>query len=197
MKREAPSRTYNMDARRAAAEATRERILDAAAASFVSGWFDEVTIQSVATDAGVSGQTVLNHFGDKESLFAAASERLGEQIFSRRYVAAPGDVDAAVDALANDYELTGDGVIRHLAVEERVPSIKPLLDRGRAGHRQWVEEMFGRPDLVLELIVATDVYAWKLLRRDQGLSREATADSIRRTVKALLALPPTAEETDR
>jgi AcrR family transcriptional regulator len=191
------TRTYKMDARRAAAEATRERILQAATASFVNGWFDQVTIQSVASDAGVSGQTVLNHFGDKESLFAAASERLGEQIVSRRYVAEPGDVDAAVDALAHDYELTGDGVIRGLAVEERVPSIKPLMDKGRAGHRQWVEQMFGRPDLVLELIVATDVYSWKLLRRDQGLSQEETANSIRRTVKALLALPPTAEGNDR
>jgi len=186
-----------MDARRAAAEATRERILAAATDAFVNGWFDEVTIQSVAQDAGVSGQTVLNHFGDKESLFAAASERLGEQIVSRRYVAEPGDVDAAIDALAHDYELTGDGAIRGLAVEERIASIKPLMDKGRAGHRQWVERMFGRPDLVLELIVATDVYAWKLLRRDQGLSREETAHSIRKTVKALLALPPTAEGTDR
>jgi len=88
-------------------------------------------------------------------------------------------------------------VIRLLATEERVPAIRPVLAKGRAGHRQWVEEMFERPDLVLELILATDVYAWKLFRRDQGLTRDQTADSIGKTVKALLALPPKSEGTDR
>jgi AcrR family transcriptional regulator len=189
------TRTYNMDSRRAAAEATRNRILDTAADAFVTGWFDEVTIQSIARDAGVSGQTVLNHFGDKESLFAEAAQRLSEEIWARRGVAAPGDVAGLVDGLVTDYEVTGDGVIRALALEERVESIRPLLARGRAFHREWVERSFGRPELTPELIVATDVYAWKLLRRDQGLSRDATRDAIRRMVLALLALDPEDEES--
>ncbi len=46
--------------------------------------------------------------------------------------------------------------------------------------------MFGAPELVPELIVATDVYTWKLLRRDQGLSREQTAAAIRHMVQAIL-----------
>jgi AcrR family transcriptional regulator len=188
------TRAYKMDARRAAAEATRERILDAAHRAFLNAWYDEVTIQSVAKDAGVSGQTVLNHFGDKESLFAEASKRFETEVRSVRWNVTPGDVDSIVDALIADYEVTGDGVIRALAIEERVPSLQPLLAKGRAGHREWVEDMFARPDLVRELIAATDVYAWKLLRRDQGLTKKHTADSIRKTVKALLALP---KGTDR
>ncbi len=186
-----------MAARRAAAEATRSRILDAAAEAFLTRWFDEVTIQGIAADAGVSGQTVLNHFGDKKSLFAEAANRLSEQVWSRRGTAAPGDVDAAIAALVHDYEVMGDPTIRGLALEERVDAIKPLLERGRAGHRQWVEEMFGRPDLVRELIVATDAYTWKLLRRDQGLSQEATRDAMRRIVLALLALDTDTEESHR
>jgi AcrR family transcriptional regulator len=154
-----------------------------------------VTIQGVARDAGVSGQTVLNHFGDKESLFAQASNRLTEQVWSRRGGIAPGDVDAAIDALAHDYEVMGDATIRGLALEERVDAIKPLIARGRAAHRQWVEQTFGRPDIVRELVVATDVYTWKLLRRDQGLSQERTRDAIRRIVRALLALDPHSEES--
>jgi AcrR family transcriptional regulator len=189
------TRTYNMDARRAAADATRARILEAAGEAFLTRWFDEVTIQSVARDAGVSGQTVLNHFGDKQTLFAEAAARLGEQIWSRRGAAAPGDVDAALDALVRDYEVTGDATIRGLALEERVETIQPLLKQGRAGHRQWVEETFGRPDLTAELIVATDAYTWKLLRRDQGLSLEDTRDAMRRIVLALLASDPDAEES--
>ena len=183
------SRSYTMDARRAAAEATRERIRDAAAELFMTRWFDEVTINSVATAAGVSGQTVLNHFGDKESLFAEAADRFEIDVRARR-ASEPGDVDGAIAALVRDYEASGDAVIRGLAIEEKVDAIKPLLARGRDGHRSWVEETFDRPDLLPELIVATDVYTWKLLRRDQGLSEEATRDSMTRIVRALLETTP-------
>jgi hypothetical protein len=77
-----------------------------------------------------------------------------------------------------------------LALEERVQSAGPILAQGRAYHRAWVERMFGRPDRVPELIVATDVYTWKLLRRDQGLSRDATCESMTRMVRALLETKP-------
>jgi hypothetical protein len=46
--------------------------------------------------------------------------------------------------------------------------------------------MFQAPELVPELVVATDVYTWKLLRRDQGLTRDETFASILKIVEALL-----------
>ena len=49
------TRTYKMDARRAAAEATRDRILDVARQAFLDSWYDEVTIGGIAKAAGVSG----------------------------------------------------------------------------------------------------------------------------------------------
>jgi AcrR family transcriptional regulator len=179
-------RAYSMELRAAAAEATRERILEAAADSFLEHWYDDVTIASVAKRAGVSGQTVLNHFGGKEALFTAAHERLGAEIVERRYRPEPGDVRGAVEALVEDYEVSGDAVVRFLALEERVPSLTPVLEAGRRGHREWVETMFQAPDLTAELVVATDVYTWKLLRRDQGLSRDETVASILKIVEALL-----------
>ena len=91
-----------------------------------------------------------------------------------------------VEALVEDYEITGDSVVRLLALEEKVPSLSRCSRRGREGHRRWLEKMFGAPELVPELIVATDVYTWKLLRRDQGLSREETAAAMLRIVQALL-----------
>ena len=177
---------YSMELRAAAAEATTARILSAAAGSFLEGWYDDVTIAAIAERAGVSGQTVINHFGSKEDLATAAYEHLGKEITLRRYVPEPGDLHGALDALVEDYEITGDAVIRMLALEEKVPTLAPMLSHGREGHRRWVEEMFLAPELVPELVVATDVYTWKLLRRDQGLSREETLAAMLRIVQALL-----------
>ena len=179
-------RAYSMELRAAAAEATSERILGAAMAAFLEHWYDDVTIASVAKRAGVSGQTVLNHFQSKEGLFTAVHQRFGEEISARRYRPEPGDLRGAVEALVEDYELTGDAVVRFLALEEKVPSLGPVLALGRMGHREWVETMFRAPELVPELVVATDVYTWKLLRRDQGLSRDETVASILKIVEALL-----------
>jgi AcrR family transcriptional regulator len=180
------AKRYNMELRAAAADATHERILVAAQEASLERWYDEVTLAEVARRAGVSGQTVINHFGGKDQLFAAAHERLGQELVERRYSAEPGDVPGIVDALLDDYEVTGDSVVRLLALEEKVPALRPMIELGRKGHREWVETMFQAPGLVPELIVATDVYSWKLLRRDQGLSREETAAAIRHIVQAIL-----------
>jgi AcrR family transcriptional regulator len=177
---------YSMELRAAAAEATRERILGAAADLFLERWYDDITIATVAGRAGVSGQTVINHFGGKDQLATATFDFLGGQMVQRRYTPEPGDVEGAIGALVADYDITGDAVIRMLALEEKVPTLAPLLARGRQSHREWVQTMFRAPELVAELVVATDVYTWKLLRRDQGLSRKDTTAAMRRIVEALL-----------
>ena len=180
-------RAYSMELRAAAAEATRERILVAAADAFLEHWYDDVTIASVAKRAGVSGQTVINHFGEQgAALHRRPRAARGGAVVERRYPPEPGDVRGAVEALVEDYEITGDAVVRFLALEEKVPSLGPLLAAGRKGHREWVEAMFRAPELMPELVVATDVYTWKLLRRDQGLSRDETFASILKIVEALL-----------
>jgi AcrR family transcriptional regulator len=180
-----------MATRAAAAEATRSAILDAASGLFLDGWYDEVTLAGIARAAGVSGQTVLNHFGGKEQVFGAAIDRMSEGVQARRNAVTPGDVAGALSVLLDDYEETGDAVFRLLAVEERLPAVRPALARGREGHRDWVERIFGRPDRVGELIAATDVFTWKLLRRDQSRSREETERIMRGLVEAVLAYDPT------
>lgn len=54
--------------------AKREAILEAAKRLFVQLGFDAVSMDQIAAAAGVSKLTVYSHFGDKESLFAAAVE---------------------------------------------------------------------------------------------------------------------------
>ena len=180
------TKRYSMELRAAAAEATRERIVTAAHELFLERWYDDVTLAVIAKRAGVSGQTVINHFGGKEPLFNVVQERFGRDVVGRRYSAPPGDVDRIVEVLVDDYEITGDAVIRLLALEEKVPSVAPRLAVGRKSHREWVDAMFGAPEVTPELVVATDVYTWKLLRRDQGLSRKKTAASMRRLIQGIL-----------
>ena len=50
----------------------RAAILDAAKRMFVANGFDGVSMDQIASEAGVSKLTVYSHFGDKESLFAEA-----------------------------------------------------------------------------------------------------------------------------
>jgi AcrR family transcriptional regulator len=184
-----------MSARAAAAEATRERIVETATAAFFDHWYEDVTIRGVARDAGVALQTVRNHFATKEELFVAAAERISESIETVRWGVEPGDIDGAVSTLMDDYERTGDSILRMLAVEERVPVVQPVVASGRRQHREWVALCFpsalkglrgrARSRRVAQLMMATDVYCWKLLRRDQGLDREQTFAAMRELVLAL------------
>jgi hypothetical protein len=106
-----------------------------------------------------------------------------------------GDIEGAVKNLVDHYEEWGDGVLRLLAQEERVPAFRSVTDAGRALHYQWVERTFApllaertskaRRRLLAELIAICDVYFWKLLRRDLGLSREQTELAMRETILAL------------
>lgn len=184
-----------MSARAAAAEATRERIIEVAVEAFSAHWYDEVTIRGVAGDAGVALQTVRNHFATKEKLFSAAAERISAGIESVRFAVRPGDVDGAISTLVDDYDRNGDANLRLLAVEERVPVVRPVMAQGRAGHQAWVEHVFAaalsglrgkaRARRIAQLVVVTDAYAWKLLRRDKGFNRDQTIAAMRDLVLAL------------
>lgn len=202
MKREdgAGTRPYRMRARAEAAAATGERILDAAEALFYESAFEEVTLAAIAERAGVTVQTVIRRFGDRKGLSQAALQRLGERVDRKRGSASPGDVEGAVRVLVDHYEEVGDGVIRLLAEEQRRPSLRPLADIGRAYHRKWCERIFApalegrrgveRERRLAQLVAVTDVYLWKLLRRDRGLSRRQTELALRELLEPLLEQAP-------
>jgi AcrR family transcriptional regulator len=189
------TRTYTMRARADAVDATRERIARAALARFINEPYDAVTIASVAKDAGVSHQTVLNHFASKEGLFSAATERFGADIMKLRGERTGHDAASAVALAVEQYEATGDGNVRLAMLDDRIPAVKAALDFGRTTHQAWLAEVFAdelprdaarRAHLLLQLHAATDVYAWKLLRRDLGLGRRATQKVMTDTVSAII-----------
>ena len=176
-------------------EATRDRIVEVATGAFMSTWYEDVTLRGVAAEAGVALQTVLNHFGTKEQLFAVALERVGDRIESTRWSVTPDDIDEAVATVVDDYERVGDSLLRFLALEQRVAVVRVPIERGRAGHERWVAHAFptalagvdgaAYERRLAQLVVATDVYTWKLLRRDRELTRDQTITAMRELVLAL------------
>ena len=185
-----------MGQRAASTAETRQRIVDAAVRlSLDNYWYDEVSLRQVASKAGVALQTVVNHFGTKEGLLAATLEQPIPAEMMTRLGAKPDDKESAIDLLVRDYELAGDSIFRWLALEERIPAVRPLIERGRREHRKWVERTFPTALAALSgaarvrrldlLVCATDVLTWKQLRRDRGLSQARTRNAIQELVEAL------------
>lgn len=158
----------------------------------------DLSLEEVARRAGVSLPTVIRHFGDKEGLIAAGVERESERVSRQRNEAPVGDVRAAVRVLFDHYEELGDAVLRLLAEEDRVPGLGGLADRGRATHAQWCERVFApaltdlsgdaRARRLAQFIVLTDVFVWKLLRRDRGLSRNAAELAVCELIEPLMRI---------
>jgi len=188
-------RTYRMVKRAASTEQTRRRIIDVALRLWRERWYDEITLREVAAQAGVSLRTVVNHFGTKEAIFAAALESPVEEKLMTRLEARPDDIAGAIRLLSQDYENVGDATIRTLALEGRIAALDATIERGRELQRAWVEEAFpaalsdlrgGARERQIDLLVcATGIYTWKILRRDRGLSRAQTEAAICQLVEAL------------
>lgn len=189
------NRAYQMGARADAVAATKERITEGAARLFLERGPDDVTLAAIAEAAGVSHQTVLNHYGSKEGVVLGVVEVLSNQTKSARYATEPGDVTSAVGALVGEYERMGDANFRWAVAADRLGELASLLDEARATHQAWLEVMFdealptskaARRRAVHALHAATDVYTWKLFRRDLRLSRAETEKLIADLVVGVL-----------
>ena len=185
-----------MVARAESAAATGERILDAAVALFWERPRDQIRLDDVAQRAGVTVQTVIRRFGGADALFEAAVERETQRVRRQRAQAPADDPAGAVRVLLDHYEELGDRVLKLLAEEERVPGVREITNRGRTSHREWCAEVFApaldgrvgveRRRRLAQLVAICDVYTWKLLRRDAGLSRRQTELALVELLEPLL-----------
>ncbi len=191
----AQGRPYRMAARAAAAEVTADRVLDAAVELFTDNSYEDVSLEAVAVEAGVTSRTVLRRFGSKQALFGAAMQRAVDKMISHREAAPVGDVVGAVANVVGQYERWGTNRLRLLAQEDRIPVIAEWVQGGREWHWAWAERVFApmlvgrrgaaRKRRVAALVVLTDVYTWKLLRLDLGLSRTETERTLVDLIKRL------------
>jgi len=184
-----------MGVRAQRSEETAERIRNVALERFLSRSYDEVTLGEVAAAAGVTVPTLIAHFGRKEDLFTTVLEDWGGRMIEFRDEAPAGDHAGAIRNLLEHYDASGDRILHLLAEEDRFPAVRAMTDEGRKFHREWVERVFepslsglrgaGRERLVVQLIVPTDLLAWKLMRLDMKLSRSQTEAAIAGMVAAL------------
>lgn len=177
-------RPYRMEARARAAQETADRVLDVAVERFAERAYEDVSLEDVANRAQVSKRTVLRRFGSKEDLFVAAGERAGAEMMRRRNEAPVGDIRAAIANVTEHYERWGDYRLRLLAQADRISVVADDVRAGQKFHWSWVEKTFEpllrgfqgseRKRRIAGLVVLTDVFTWKLLRRDLGFSRSET-----------------------
>jgi AcrR family transcriptional regulator len=189
-------RPYTMTARAAKADATRARIRVAAMELYSGGPTAEFTLEEVARRADTTVQTILRIFGSKDELiYAALEEMAASGVFLPPRPT--GDIKTAVAAFFDIYESVGDLVMQRLDEERRRPALKATLDQGRDNHRDGVKTIFApqlerahgaaRAQLLTSLVVLTDVYVWKLLRRDMALPRAAAEAIVRKMIAGVIA----------
>lgn len=200
MKKNTPSteqnvRPYHMGVRAQSAKETGERILDATVEIFYEQPVDSISLDKVAERSGYTVQTIIRRFGGKEGLFTAALDRETKRLSDHRDLANSEDMDGALDILLDHYESVGVGVLRMLAEEHRLPSLQKVIDIGRNYHMKWCERVFNpilesfngvdRERRLAQIIAITDVYTWKILYSDRGLSREQTKLALQEMIRNL------------
>jgi AcrR family transcriptional regulator len=188
-----------MRARAASTAETRKTVLEASAAAFDELPFDEITLAEVARRSGVSVQTVIRHFGGKEGLFLATLQHTAAEMASGREVEPGGEPKEIVSTLIDHYEEFGDRVLHALAQEDRVPALGTLVELGRTYHLAWCRGAFHpalkglrgrrRERRAFQLAAVTDIYMWKILRRDRGLGVAETKLAIMELLEPLLEPP--------
>ncbi len=191
------ARAYDMTTRGGAASSTKRRVAEAALALFIERDYDSVSLAEIAREAGVSHQTVLNHCASKAGVLLAAGEVFSERVRDLEEDTIVGDVVSVVQTTCLRYEVLGDANARWAAMATRSPEVAAGLASGRANFQAWLQEMLGalmpdddpiaRQRVLIGLHAALDVFTWKLLRRDLGLSQQQTEQQLTDLVLGVLA----------
>lgn len=185
-----------MTARAESAAQTTKDIIRVIGELWMKYSIHEITLEMIAEKAGVTVRTILRKYGSKEKLFEAAVKNDPAGIIAIKDEAQAGNIKQAVSTLMKEYEFIGLAVIRTLAVENELPLAKKILKKGREVHKKWCARIFADylpkttdkqyPVLLGALYAATDVYKWKLLRKDLGYSKEETEDIFIKTIQGLI-----------
>lgn len=191
-------RAYVQVARAHQSEESHSRIVDKVVELLRDvGQLNDITLERVADRADTTVRTILRHFGSRDALLEAAFLQVHEATIKARTAISADGIEDGLAALMRSYEADGDLAIRGLAQEAQHPALQAAFERARAEHWAWLDQLFGqsinhlgpsaREQRLTELYAATDIYIWKLLRRDLLLGPDETAATVRRMVRAIIA----------
>ena len=193
-------RPYKQGARALAQQRTREALLDVAIDRFYAGSWQKASLESLASSAGVTKQTLLRHFGSKEEMLLQALLRSGEQVIDERWSAPSGDIDGVVENLLTHYEIWGERARLIGAWQSGPEALGDLSQAGRQLHYDWVEYAFA-PQLKglrgkararhrAALIALCDVQFWWVLSHDLELARAEVQTILATLIAGLLREDP-------
>ncbi|HEU5440746.1 MAG TPA: helix-turn-helix domain-containing protein [Ktedonobacterales bacterium] len=186
------TRTYHQRQRAQSAEATRQRIVDAARACLIETPLLAVGMERIAEAAGVARRTIYQIFGSRVGLFAA----LEQDLFLRgRFVEIQDAFNKNADA-RQILEETLPASVRLMQREEAIlralflqslidpeaATLTKRIEEGRIGGMRYlarllVEQGYARPDLTQAevgdiLALLTDFATYDQLKTRMGLSPE-------------------------
>lgn len=192
-------RSYRSERRQEGARRTRERILDAASASFVESGYAGTTIAGVAAAAGTAAETVYATFGTKAALLEAALRRAARgdeqtEILAQpipRRALAQSDRREALRLFADDVAKRLERVAPLLAVAAAEPNLEELH---RQLHHARLRTLRALPPAlgVTDKAAAETIWAlaspelYLLLTRTRGWSARRYATWLADTLTSLL-----------
>jgi AcrR family transcriptional regulator len=187
-----------MSARAQAAEQTGHRIVDAMLERFSVAPYDQIRLEDVAADAGVTVQTVLRRFGSKSGVMGAVVRRELGAIAAARSAADTSQPRHTIAELVVHYERYGALILKAYSEAPYIDGLVELVGAGRKHHLNWCRDAFAEhldPDLdratrtrrLAQLTVICDATTWRILREDLGLSPTQTRAALTEMAAPLLA----------
>jgi AcrR family transcriptional regulator len=153
--------------RRPGRPAKRPAIVGAARRVFLRHGYADTSIEMIAAEAGVSKQTIYNHFGGKEQLFRGAIQAVQETAVA----------DSAA-RFAGQFEETGD-IDRDLRAAVRLTAQLILRGDVAAFRRLVITEQLRHPELMEEWTQAApalELFFAREIERQAGLGTVEVAD---------------------
>ena len=188
--------TYDNSKRLIDAENTKIEIIKAFGTLWSSYSIKDITLEMVAKEAGVTTKTILRKFESKGGLTNESLSYLAAEIESERTLTRVGGIDDVLKALLSNYEKMGEAAIRTINLESELEIARQIGAKGRAVHRDWCKRMFASylPDVrsidyeiqLTSFIAATEIYLWKLMRKDLKLSKQTTFLIFKNLVEGLI-----------
>jgi AcrR family transcriptional regulator len=200
------TRTYHQRQRAQSAEATRQRIVQAARACLTATPLLAVSLERIAQQAGVARRTIYQIFGSRLGLFEALEQDLLQRGgFAEVQAAFNTNTDArrilqemlpAGVRLLEREQVILRALYLHTLIDPEAASLTQRLDEGRIGGMRHLaqlleEQGYTRPDLTRGavgdiLALLTDFATFDMWRTRLGLTPEEIVQRLRIVASSLL-----------